>query len=62
MEMWPEKLDEDLKQAIRDRLEGYELVEFLQIDIEDVILAFEEEILDKLPDIKELLGMEQEDE
>lgn len=33
------QLEEFLQEAIKDRLEGWELVEFLQIPIEDILLA-----------------------
>lgn len=33
------QLEEFLQEAIKDRLEGWELVEFLQIPVEDILLA-----------------------
>jgi hypothetical protein len=33
------QLEEFLQEAIKDRLEGWELVEFLQLPIEDILLA-----------------------
>lgn len=51
-----EELDDSLKKAISDRLFGWELIEFLDIDIEEVIEIFEEEILDNLTEIKEVIN------
>lgn len=50
-------LDEELKKQIMDRLEGWELVEFLQISIETIVDTFEETILDNLEDVLELAGL-----
>lgn len=33
------ELDEFIQDAIRDRLEGWELVEFLQVSVEDILQA-----------------------
>lgn len=53
-------MDEDdipdvIRKALIDKYEGWELVELLDIDIEDVIDAFEIEIVDNLEDLKEEL-------
>ena len=37
-------MDEDFKNRIIDRFEGFELVELLDISIEDIVEAFEETI------------------
>lgn len=57
-------LDEDLQAAICDKLEGWELVEFLNLDIEDIVNAFEEEILENIEDVKDFIiyGVEPETE
>lgn len=39
------EMDEDFKNRIIDRFEGFELVELLDISIEDVVEAFEEILL-----------------
>ena len=52
-----DKLPDDLRRKIEDRFEGWEIVEFLRIDVEDVIDAFEEDILDHLADLLEEGGI-----
>jgi hypothetical protein len=62
MVMDEEVLDNILKSAICDRLEGWELVEFLNIPIEDIVELFEEEILDNVTEVKDFItyGIETE--
>ena len=50
------ELNRDLKTALCDRVFGWELVEFLQVPIEDIVELFEEDILDNLKDIKEFIN------
>ncbi len=50
-------LPEHVKEALRDRLEGYELVDFLQISIEAVVDAFEEDIIQNLEDVEDFLNL-----
>lgn len=57
-----EKLDPMLRAVIEDRLEGWEVVEFLQIPVEDVVEAFEDLILKNLDDIKDLVGLRNDDD
>lgn len=57
-----EFLDPIVRDAIIDRLEGWELVEFLNISTERIVELLTEEILDNLNDVKELVGMEIEDD
>lgn len=57
-----EFLDPLVRDAIIDRLEGWELVEFLNISTERIVELLTEEILDNLNDVKELVGMEIEDD
>ena len=57
-----EELDKNTKNAIIDRLEGWELVDFLQIPIEAVIEAFESQILENLEDVKDFVGLRNKDE
>lgn len=49
--------DEELKKIIADRLTAWELVEFLQIDVEDVIERYEDEIIENLEEVKEFVGL-----
>jgi hypothetical protein len=53
-----ETLDKNVKEAICDRLFGWELIEFLNIPIEDIVELFEEDILDNINDIKEFIVYE----
>lgn len=48
---------EELHKAILDRLEPWELVEFLQIPMTEIIDAFEELIEDKITDLQEFVGL-----
>lgn len=53
-----EMLDEDVKKALADRLESWEIVDFLEVDVYDVIELLEDQILDKLNDVLEFAGIE----
>jgi hypothetical protein len=53
---------EELHKAIIDRLEPWELVEFLQIPMEEILEAFEEIIEDKITDLQEFVGLTIDDE
>lgn len=46
---------EELNKRLADRFEGFELVEYLQISIEDVIEAFEDQIDEAREDLEEFL-------
>ena len=59
--MWDIVTDE-LKKAIADRLEGWELVDFLQISAEDVIEAFEDRVIENLEDVKDFADLRGFDE
>lgn len=50
-------MDRETRKRIEDFFEGFELIEFLQISISDVIDAFEEQIEENLDDIEELMGV-----
>lgn len=50
-------LSKEIKEILADRLEGWELVDFLQIDIDTVIDAFEDEIEENLSDVLEFAGI-----
>jgi hypothetical protein len=58
--------NEELYKLIDDRFEAWELVELLEmLTAEDICRAFPDEVQDMLPEIKELLGLdeiEEEDE
>lgn len=54
-------MKEDIFEIIKDRLEAWELVELLNLPIEDILLEFEEEILDKINEVKELLGIKEDE-
>lgn len=56
------KLPEHVKAALVDRLEGWELVDFLQITIEDVVEAFEETIIENLEDVEDFLNLRDDTE
>jgi len=52
---------DDLIKMLDDRLEGWELAELLGLSAEDIALAFEEVIEEKMAQLKELLEIEDED-
>ena len=52
-----DKIEMSIKASICDRLQGWELVDFLQVSIVDIVDAFEDEILENIDDVLELVGM-----
>jgi hypothetical protein len=50
-------VDEETRKRIEDFFEGFELIEFLQISVSDVLEAFEDEIEEYLDEIEELMGV-----
>jgi predicted house-cleaning noncanonical NTP pyrophosphatase (MazG superfamily) len=52
-----EIVNKEIKDALADRLEGWEIVDFLQISAEDVIEAFEDKIIENLDDVLELANL-----
>lgn len=48
-------MDRETRKRIEDFFEGFELVEFLQLSVEDVIDAFEDEVEEVLDEIEELM-------
>lgn len=50
-------LDREDKERLKDFFEGFELVEYLQISIEDVVDAFEDLIEENLDEIEEFIGV-----
>jgi hypothetical protein len=55
-------LMDDLIKMLDDRLEGWELTELLGLSAEDVALAFEEVVEEKMAQLKELLEIEDDEE
>lgn len=55
-------LDRETKRRLADRLEGWEIVDFLQLSAEDIIDTFEEEIIQHLEDVLEFAGLRDEDD
>jgi hypothetical protein len=53
-------MDPELKKRIHDYFDSWELVELLKLETEDVITAFEDEVLENIDDIKELMGIDDE--
>lgn len=52
---------DDIITLLNDRLEGWELAEALGLTAEDIALAFEERVEEKIAQLKELLEIEDED-
>lgn len=52
----------DIKEKLKDRLEAWELVEILKIPIEDILHEFEEEIDENIEELKEILGIEDDED
>jgi hypothetical protein len=50
-------VDEETRKRIEDFFEGFELVEFLQLPVSEILLAFEEEVEIHLEEIEELIGV-----
>ena len=53
---------DDIVKMLDDRLEGWELAELLNLSAEDIALAFEEQIEDKIAQLKELLEIEDDED
>lgn len=52
---------EDLFKLINDRLEGWELVELLELTAEDICRNFEDEVMENINEIKDLLNIDTDD-
>lgn len=50
-------MDTETRKRIEDFFEGFELVEFLQLSVSEVIDAFENDIEENLDEIEELIGV-----
>ena len=57
-----DKLPDNIKEAIADRYEGWELTELLDLSVRDIMYYFEAEIIEKLEEIKEELRIEDDTE
>jgi len=55
-------MDKETKARIADFFDPWELIEFLQVSIDDVVERFEDEIEEALEDIEELMGVRRDDE
>lgn len=53
-----EEIPKDLREAICNRLESWELVDYLDIPIELMVELLEEEILTKIGELEEFVGIE----
>lgn len=53
-----EEIPKDLREAIVNRLEAWELVDYLDISIDLIIDLLEEEILNKIPELEEFVRIE----
>ena len=52
---------DDIIKMLNDRLEGWELAEALGLSAEEIALAFEDVVEDKMAQLKELLDIEDEE-
>lgn len=50
-------MDKETKNRIADFFEAWDLIEFLQVSVDDVLDSFEDEIVEALDDIEELMGV-----
>ena len=59
-------MDEELRKLIADYFDPGDFAEFIGVSTLDLINAFEDEVMDVMPDIKEMMGLhyieDQEDE
>jgi DNA-directed RNA polymerase specialized sigma subunit len=53
---------DDIIKMLNDRFEGWELADFLGVTAEDVALAFEDIVEEKMAQLKELLEIEDDDD
>lgn len=57
MMLHDENLEEEFKKRLIDRFEGWELIEYLNIKIEDIVEIFEDEISEAKEDLEEFLAI-----
>ena len=55
-------LMDDIFQAIEDRLEASELVDFIGLTTRDILHEFREEVIENIEEIKELLNLKEDNE
>jgi hypothetical protein len=55
-------VDQETKQRIEDFFEGFELVEFLQLPVSEIIDRFEDEIESAIDEIEELMQVRERKE
>lgn len=55
-------LDRETRKRIEDFFTGTELVDFLQIDVEDVVDAFEDTVEELIDEIEEYIGVSKDEE
>jgi len=53
---------EELYKLMQDRFEAYEMLEILDISVEELCWAFEDQIEEYLPELKELLNIDEIEE
>lgn len=53
-------MDNDLRQQLIDRFEAWELVDYLQISVEEIIDGFQDKFEDNIEDVLDLLGLRNE--
>jgi len=53
---------DDIFQAIEDRLEASELVDFIGLTTRDILHEFREEVIENIEEIKELLNLKEDNE
>jgi len=53
---------EELYKLMQDRFEAYEVLEILDISVEELCWAFEDQIEEYLPELKELLNIDEIEE
>lgn len=55
-------LDEDFKQILIDRFEAFELVEFLQVPLEELIDGLEKYIIENKEELNDLIGFRNDED
>lgn len=60
--MFEDPLPPVIRQALIDRFEGWEIVDLINLTAAQVIDAFEDEIADKLPAMREALELEENED
>ena len=50
-------MDRETRKRIEDFFEGFELVEYLQIPVDEIVDAFEDQIEEALDELEEYIGV-----